>query len=55
VSKGTAANPDQVPGGDPFDVLEVEGEVHLPNDRLTFSSAYGTCSTTCIQFITRRR
>ncbi|HHA2809541.1 hemagglutinin repeat-containing protein [Stenotrophomonas maltophilia] len=52
VSKGTAANPDQVPGGDPFDVLKSKEKFTYQNDRLTFSSAYGTCSTTCIQFIT---
>ncbi|MFZ4216080.1 hypothetical protein ACOZB2_32580, partial [Pantoea endophytica] len=52
VSKGTAANPDQVSGGDPFDVLKSKEKFTYQNDRLTFSSAYGTCSTTCIQFIT---
>ncbi|PAM72122.1 hypothetical protein CEK00_09005 [Stenotrophomonas maltophilia] len=52
VSKGAAANPDQVPGGDPFDVLKSKEKFTYQNDRLTFSSAYGTCSTTCIQFIT---
>ncbi|PII15075.1 hypothetical protein CR920_04295 [Stenotrophomonas indicatrix] len=52
VSKGTAANPDQVAGGDPFDVLKSKEKFTYQTDRLTFSNAYGTCSTTCIQFIT---
>ncbi|MFG6085747.1 hemagglutinin repeat-containing protein [Stenotrophomonas indicatrix] len=52
VSKGTAANPDQVAGGDPFDVLKSKEKFTYQTDRLTFSNAYGTCSTSCIQFIT---
>ncbi len=53
VSKATAANPDQVGGvPDPVEGITNEPSFHYENDRLSYSNAYGTCSTDCIRFIT---
>lgn len=53
VSKTTASNPDQVGGvPDPVDGITTAPSFHYENDQLSYSNAYGTCSTDCIRFIT---
>ena len=45
------SNPDQVPGGDdPFAELEAQGRpTNYQSNTITYSDAYGTCTTDCVQ------
>jgi filamentous hemagglutinin len=52
VAKTTAPNPDQVANvADPMSAI-LSASFRYDNDRLTYSSDYGTCSTDCIRFVT---